>query len=78
MCPGTIKILQSQGSIETKKDEIGQVIVVGSPEKAGARLYNQAIDSLMRKRQKVLETFVERELMSEPGISYPGNVITKT
>lgn len=52
--------------------------MVGSPEKAGARLYNQAIDSLMRKRQKVLETFVERELMSEPGISYPGNVITKT
>ena len=78
MCPGTIKILQNQGSIETKKDNIGQVIVIGSPRKAGARLYTQAIDSLMRKRQKVLETFVERELLSEPGISYPGNVITKT
>jgi hypothetical protein len=50
MCPGTIKILYSQKQIEKKKDELGQIIVVGSPEKAGARLYNQAIDSLMRKR----------------------------
>jgi len=50
MCPGTIKILYSQKQIEKKKDELGQIIVVGSPEKAGSRLYNQAIDSLMRKR----------------------------
>jgi hypothetical protein len=50
MCPGTIKILYSHKQIEKKKDELGQIIVVGSPEKAGARLYNQAIDSLMRKR----------------------------
>ena len=50
MCPGTIKILHSHGQIEKKKDELGQIIVVGSPEKAGARLYNQAVDSIMRKR----------------------------
>jgi hypothetical protein len=35
MCPGTIKILHAQGAIERKKDELGQVVVVGSPEKAG-------------------------------------------
>ena len=69
MCPGTIKILQSQGSIETKKDDIGQIILVGNPEKAGARLYNQALDSLMRQRQKILKTVLKRELLSESGIS---------
>jgi hypothetical protein len=35
MCPGTIKILEAQGSIERKASNNGASLVLGSPIEAG-------------------------------------------
>ena len=77
MCPGTIKILHAQGAIEKKRDELGQVVVVGSPEKAGSRLHQQAMQSILNKHMKRMEVYLHRELLTEPPIAYP-NRVTKT
>ena len=50
---------------------------MGSPEKAGARLHEQAMQSLMNKHNKRMEVYMQRELLTEPPIAYP-NLVTKT
>jgi len=60
MCRGTIKILKTHGCIEPVKDAGGLTIVIGSPERAGQRLHQQAMDSLMKKQLKTLEVQKER------------------
>lgn len=77
MCPGTIKILRTQGSIETKGDEHGLSVVLGSPIDAGCRLYQQAMDSIHRKREITKEVHRQRDLLAEPSIHYSG-LKTKT
>ncbi len=77
MCPGTIKILHAQGAIDKGIDDLGHVVLVGSPEKAGERLYQQAMQSLLNKHITRMEVQLHRELITEPPIAYPGK-LTKT
>ncbi len=56
MCSGTIKILQINGSIERDKKN-SSIILLNSPEVAGKRLHEQAMESLRKKRNKAMHLY---------------------